>query len=256
MIYFVRTRHHYVPYDDLWTLARLSGYTVISIDDIPQHDAHDAVFIISPFNHEWENGIQLSGRLILWELEWRETPVSVPGLTETWASNLTYANRLGVKFVPLGSHSGLNTANGAHYPKRYDVTHLSYAPPRRQTIYHHFEMLGGTIAPTGWGAARDASLLESYAMLYVSQWDAYPAVAPLRLAICAAYGLPMIAERGWSIEPIKPHLLFMDEYLKLAETAFMLTRPQYYSTLADVGANLRYQLCEVMPFRRCVEEAL
>lgn len=255
MIYFVRTRHHYVPYDDFFLLATLSGYRVISFDDIPQYDAYDAVFIISPFNDEWSNGIQLQGRLILWELEWRETPISVPGLSETWVSNLTYANRLGVKYVPMGSHSGLNTAQ-AHYPKAYDVTHLSYEIPRRQTVYQDFSLLGGTIAPKGWGDERDKSLLQSHAMLYVSQWEHYPAVAPLRIALCAAYGLPMIAESGWSIEPLKPHLLFSANYDVLAERAYILTRPQHYDLLANMGAQIRYQLCEVMPFARCVENAL
>jgi len=127
----------YGSYVDFFNLAGLSGYKVIPLSELdPQSDN---TYIVTPLNGEWMQGWDKpKARIIHYELEWRvdwradvNTP---PGVAETWAADPAYAARIGARYVPMGSHIGLNECPDLHPTKMYDVAQLSYQTHRRQII--------------------------------------------------------------------------------------------------------------------------
>lgn len=228
------------------------------MDEIPREGVKNKSFIITPLNGEWMHGVVTDGRVILHDLEWRsERPYAV-GLSEVWASNPEYARRINAKYVLLGSHPDLGHPGfqNPDMPKIYDACHLSYITPRRQAVYDEFVRLGGILAPNAWGKDRHDILAGSRCMLYVAQSEDFPALAPLRAAIAAAYKLPLIAEIGWNLGKLKS-FIYECNYANLAFNSLDAVRLQMrIKHLPRLGNDLYEYLCIQNTFRVCVEEAL
>jgi hypothetical protein len=257
-VVFCKTRHHYDSYSDFFTLAELSGYPVIYLDEMDIDDA-SKTYIFSPSNGEcpeagWQGASgQPKARIIHWLLEWVDEVKPIPGVSEVWASVQAYAKKLGVRYVPLGSHHKLaGNDNGRTWEKRYEFAALMYWNPRRLPLRREIESAGFTIAPNGWGQERHEILSQSRAMLHLHQWDEYPYAAPLRWAIAAAYQLPVVAERG--------------EYESFYESSGMIFSPQgnwfeayrfvHAGTMGFIGERFHQWLCHEMNFRTLVEAAV
>lgn len=198
-IIFVRTRHHYVPYDDFFRLAELSGYPVIYVDEMLQHDSKDTTFIISPVNGEWNTRPRgyTQGRVILYQLEWNwdgehNTPSCVD---EVWNCDPAHAAKNGFRYVPMGSNDALNCL-GTIESKLYDVALLSYQTPRRQVITNQLLHKYLTLSQIEqlWGEDRTLKLLMSRTMVHVHQREDTKGIAPLRWCLAAAHHLPIISE--------------------------------------------------------------
>lgn len=275
-VYFVCMREmldgYYDGYKDWRRLAELSGYEVIWLDEIDP--ASDNTYILSPLNGSWENGWEHpKARIILWDLEWRlekgahdwgtsllKTP---PGVSEVWASDKWYAGILQerattpVKYVPLGSHPGLVEDN-APTVDPFDVTFQAYIWGRRNTMADTVMQQGLTIAPSRWNPDRDALLKNTAAMLHVHQWEKdgiiIKTVAPLRFAIAAAYGLPLISEQVQNRDMFDGVVLFSD-YDAMPAYANTLVR-RYQAELQERGQALHELLCVENSFRSFVEAAL
>lgn len=193
-IFFVRTAYHYSQYQDFFRLAALSGFYTIDLADIPK-DAPDSVFIISPYNDEWCDGVETSGRVIHWDLEWRDEAPKVPGLFETWASDRWYADRNGCRFVPMGSHKDLVPTFQTYGIPKYDVTWQAYeGPDRRQRV---FAPLKGMykVGPNAWSRKRDEILGQTALLVHVHQHDEWPCLPSLRFAFAASAYIPVLSER-------------------------------------------------------------
>lgn len=254
---FARTRHDYGSYADFWTLVELSGYRTCYVDEIDAADP-DATYIFTPANGETTAGWHKpKARIIHWLLEWTgDLTGNPPGVSETWVSNRTYADLLNAKFVPMGSHPGLMFER-ADVPreKRYDLVHLFYMIPRRSAVIGALLKQSLQIAPSGWGRERHDSLLHSRMMLNVHQHAEYPALAPLRIALAAAYKLPIVTEGGWSVEPVERAVLVYP-YDELARVIPCLVDPAYEEPLRRKGEQLYQIMCVENSFGKFVQAAL
>lgn len=265
-VYFVRMREmldgYYDGYRDYFRLAELSGYPVIWLDEIdPQSDN---TYILSPLNGSWHNGWESpKARIVLHDLEWRlsegghtwdKNELTIPpGVAEVWASDKWYANIIGAKYVPLGSHSGLVEGNPPT-ADHFDVTLQAYIWGRRNTLCDNLVKEGLTIAPSKWNPDRDALLKNTTAFLHVHQWEGIATVAPLRFAIAAAYAMPLISEPVQDRDLFDGVVLFCD-YDAMPAYAKTLTR-RWQAELRERGQALHNLLCVDNSFRSFVEAAL
>ena len=267
MITFVRTRHFYQSYTDFWKLVELSNFPTIYVDELrPQEEG---IFIVAPMNGEWRPHLdnhkgRRNAHLILWNLE---RPSGSAGairnyardnwellhnryLDEIWVSDAQLADETLLRYVKLGSHPDLGRP-GNWQDKIYDLIHLSYEIPRRVQIYKNFV---GRIAPNAWPPDRDQYLRKSRFALNVHQ-DNHPFQEPLRFALFAAYGLPIISESlirsyPWDAQTIKTF-----NYADLvANVQKILEEP--YNEYAQMGMRGRKLLCHEYPFRANVELAV
>lgn len=254
-VLFARPRWQYDSYSDVYRLIALSGYPLVFYDEIDA--ASDNTYILTVANGETEKGWpDARARLILWDLEWHVdgAPI-IPGVSEVWASDAWYAQRIGARYVPMGSHEGLaaGETNGAVH---YDFAMMSYYTYRRQWIRDRLLERGLTLAPNAWGDARHAALSGARAMLHVHQHDNINTVAPGRFALAAAYRLPVISERldDWGI--FNHGCLLCCDYPNLIVFADMWLRRNEARVLADYGRALHNLLCRDHTFRTGVEAAL
>lgn len=255
-VIFARTRWHYEPYDDWFKLAELSGFSMCFVDEIPKCGVKDKVYIVSPVNGEWKQGIETDARIILWHIEYGFDKPNIPGVSEVWASDSWYAKTLGAKHVLMGSHPALNLRPNDRHIRRYDVAWLAYTPPRRETILTWMREAGLTVAPNGWGQERHAILSQSACMVAVHQLEDFHCMPPLRLALCAAYHLPYITETPFEISPFTHEQVITAGYGSLADTVAYWTRRMPEQDLQAYGEALFEYLCIDHSFRREVERAL
>lgn len=257
-IVFARTRHTYESYADYFRLIELSGFPLIYIDEIPQEGVKDNVYILTPANGEWQHGIQTDGKVIHYQLEWcthpNDSPISPPGTSETWSMDKWQSERIGARYVPIGSHPGLvhEPLHGRCQPD-YDVALLSYMTNRRKQAAYDLNMRGLRIAPNGWGSERHHILRRTSAMLHIHQHDDVPGVAALRLALAAAYQLPVITEACADYGIFTHTHLLMSDYANLADFVQMWTRRNEARILEDYGRALHSLLCVEKTFRKVIE---
>jgi hypothetical protein len=245
---FCKPRHVYDSYTDFWTLVDLCGYESIYIDELKVKAVDETYIVVTPdINHEWKKP---KARIIFWLLEWYGDYEAPPGTAETWVSNQTFAEMKGLRFVPVGSHEGLGEARNGD---TYDIAHMSYdGIHRRNRLFGKLRGRGVSIAPNGWGDTRHITLMNTRAMLHIHQQAEYPAIAPLRASLAAAYHMPFISENGWSIEPYNDTIITHD-----------------YETMDDAipaileGADLplyaeafHQKLCHELRFDKVVEASL
>lgn len=274
-VWFVKTRYQdigYVPYQDWFKLAELSGYPTCYLDEMDVHDA-SKTYIITPLNGEWIGGWpDAKARVILWELEWRrdwraeiDTP---PGVAETWASDKAYAEKIGARYVILGSHADLAAPlipkENAHLEEawlqelpQYDIAFMAYLDPsRRKHLYNELTLTGLRFAPNGWNDQRHIALKRSRLMVHIHQWDNLPYIAPLRWCIAAAYSLPLISESVVDRGKFGYGHFMTADYDHLVPFTLQWLRPENANVLADYGRALHGFLCKENTFRKCVEAAL
>jgi len=150
----------------------------------------------------WHDGTTRHGypearaRIIAYNIEWYDDVdyTNIPGV-EVWTPDAWWAERKGIRYVPMGGHSGLRLDDDRDYEKRYDVATLWAQSYRRYVGQAQLTSNGLSIAPNGWGQERHEVLSQSRAMIQVHQNDGLPTVAPTRWCLAAAYCLPSIRSR-------------------------------------------------------------
>lgn len=249
---FARPRWNYDSYSDLYSLITLSGFPLIYFDEIDE--SSDNTYICTMINGENEHGWQPGrARVIVWDLEWRlqGDPPNIPGISEMWASDRWYAEQIGARYVPLGSHPGLNPTPEMSIEKQFDFTMLAYMTPRRERIAHDLRGRGLRMTGNAWGEQRHNYLVQSRAMLNVHQHDWAATTAPQRFALAAAYKLPMISEAACDPGVFADCVLWSG-YGALVD----FTSNQLRGDLHEYGEALYELLCVSIPFRTCVERSL
>lgn len=277
-ITFVRTRHLYESYQDFWRLVELSGFPIIYVDELDI--SKSGVHIVCPMNGEWrphifnQKGKIFNAHLILWNLErpsgsagsvgqygrnarmlmggiWEETgqPSGIKFIDEVWVSDRKLADDQNLRFVVLGSDEGLGSPGD---DKEYSFCHMSYEVPRRISIYKHF--LRDLIGPNSWGAERDQVLKRSKFALNVHQ-DIHWYQEPLRFALFAAYGLPIISESLYDSFP------WSDEYMVTAIWDNLVGKMKQvlsedYDPYRQMGLRARERMCNEYQFGKVVKEAV
>lgn len=258
-IRFARTRHHYPQYDDFWNIVHLAGFPIVYLDEVDWQDA--ATVIFTPKNGELNIPPDCRARAIWWNLErcHRDEPPTDMAhpfkpdvVDEVWASDRAMAEWSGARYVFLG---GVEQAVEFDYrqPRTFDVITLMYWSQRRQAIQHaltsRFKM-----APNGWGDERHRAILASRLMVSAHQ-DEYPWMEPIKFALCAMYGLPILSEvcadsGHWEAGR---HYLATN-LLDLPTYAEYLLRDDV--ALSRLAANAWRLVVREHPFRREVEAAV
>lgn len=245
----------YRSYVDFFRLADLAGYPIIPVSKIDPDS--DNTYIFTPANGETIHGWPgAKAQIILWQLEWMLTDEhnTPPGVRRVWASDAWFAKDCGFEYVPVGSDVRLNEV-GRDFPtdRPYDVSLLSYQTGRRQVITQQLINKGLRLAPVGnlWGRQRSVALLQSHVMLHVHQHDHIPGIAPLRWALAAAHGLPMITES------VRERGIFTNSYMVQASYEFLAEFTVHMlkdeRLLRDYANGLRQLLCEDYTFKKVVE---
>ncbi len=266
MITFVRTRHEYMSYMDFWRLVELSKFPTIYVDELDV--SKDGVYIVCPMNGEWRPHIDnqsdklRNAHLILWNLERPSGSAGSVGqyaadnrelqakrhIDDIWHSDQRLAHETGQSFIVLGSDERLAVSGNSE--KKYNFCHMSYMTDRRKRIYNGFPQ--ETIGQNCWPPERDDILRKSRFALNVHQ-DNHPYQEPLRFALFAAYGLPILSESIFESFP------WGDEFMITAGYDHLIQRMNEllgdgYSHWQAIGRKAKERMCREFNFRRMVED--
>ncbi len=261
-VMFVKTRYQdigYGSYVDLWRLVELSGYPVCYVDEIDAYDSTKC-YIISPLNDEWLKGWPGAKARIIhleleWRTDWRANVNEPPGVSEVWCGDKWYAAQIGARYVPIGSHPGLNEEQHSQKLIGWDVAFMGYtAPARRAKVLHEMYEAGLTIAPNAWEQERSRLLYKCACMVAIHQFDGMPTIAPLRMCIAAAHRLAVISETVYDTGLFYGYIDCFS-YAGLAHMAKVTIRNPY-NKLKEQGESLYHLLCEGYTFRHAIERAL
>lgn len=251
---FVAPRTSYPSYADLWKLVELAGFEMVHQDEIDLADGNRVYIFTGP------DGIpdcsNANARTIFWQLEYvgdYTDQANIHTVGEIWSSDPEHASLTGAKFVLMGSHKGLNPTLDRADSYRYDLSMLAYMTPRRETIKDALSDYEWAPDYPGHGTAFRHDILRSTClMLNVNQFDA-PALTPLRLALAAAYSLPVLAERVPNIKPYGKGVIWATYGQLAAKAKKLLADDDARATAREALYEL---LCEEHPFFDCVMEAL
>lgn len=251
---FVRGWHEYESYVDYWRLVELAGFSTCRLDEMRLDDP-DATYIVTPLNGETQPGFPgARARIILWDLEWHEPYPTPPGIAALWASDAWYAAHIGAAFVPLGSHPDLVPVFNEPDAAVWDVCLLAYPSLRRQPFYHALQERGLSLAPNGWGAARNHVLRHSRAMVHVHQHDAFPCIPAQRFALAASARIALVSEACTDPTPFVAGMDFISVPAReLPDAVARVVRGRHTRALAY---NLHERACVEFPFRLNVLNAL
>jgi len=266
-IVFARTRYTYDSYTDFWKLVELSEFPVVYVDEIDTTIPRVS-YIASPFNGEFFgiDGARAPGtKIYLWNLE---RPGGSGSLEEYKRSNLEHikngyiddvivsdsslAQLTKFHYVALGSHEGLGTPWNT---KLFGFIHLMCYSNRRGFLFDtpskpKDSFAGCGIAPNGWGEERHYNLQRSWYMLNVHQ-DEHQYLEPLRFALAAAYGLPILSE-NLTAKPFPYNdgvIQFPLDQIGPAMMSAMRGRHQ----LSQMGNTMRDFVLKHQTFRQCIE---
>lgn len=258
---FVFSEKQYDSYADIRRLVELSGFESITTKKINAFNSRPYI-VVSPEPIPDLNG--LKSRVICWQLEYAgEYASNYNGFEgEIWASDKAWADKHNAKYVLMGSHDGLNSGMSADFTKDmreqtiqfdYDVTMLGYMIPRRQAIKAKLADLKWPIDYPGHNTIeRNNVLLNTRLMLHVHQHDNAPFVAPQRVAIAAAYRMPMVSETVADPGALDDVL----RYASYDEIPDKVNKTLRYKGVKSLGERLHQFLCVENTFRKCVMEAL
>jgi hypothetical protein len=272
-VIFAKPVYKYDSYTDFWQLVELSDFPIISVSDIDI--TQDKIIITAPMNGDYKehfvgdldhyqetgeitggqlmyqkiSGLSRLAHLIVWNLERPSSSGSVGEYAkesmewitrhrycdEVWVSDSALADEAMLRYVTLGSDYGLGEINDQ---KRYDVTHQSSTgvlhAMRRTNIYNNLKNVG----PNAWpweNPSRHDILMESKFALNIHQ-DNWGYCEPLRFALFAAYGLPIISETLTNSFPYNGDIQQFP-----------------YHNIVD---SLRKKLCEDLQFGKVVRQAV
>lgn len=266
-ITFCITRHKYDSYDVFFKLVELSGFPVCYVDDVDV--SKEGVYIVCPMNGEWrphidnQEGKPRYAHLILWNLERPSGSAGSVGnyakanreliyrrhVDEVWCSDRRLAEETQLRFVVLGSDEGLGEPSNE---KRYSFCHMSYEVPRRVNVYKHFN--GDTIGPNCWPPERDEVLKASRFALNIHQ-DIHPFQEPLRLALFAAYGLPVVTESIFDPYPWDSDIAIFSDYDSIV-SRLKQALSEDYEPYKQMGLRARERMTRDYQFGKVVREAV
>lgn len=268
-ITFVKTRHVYDSYIDFIRLAELSDFPLVYSDEVDI--AKEGVYIHIVMNGDVEEHLRNeinSGKvryahLILWNLERPSGSAGSVGnyakrhrqliydrfFDEIWVSDKRLAEETQLRFVVLGSDEGLGSVGDE---KQYNLVHMSYEIPRRTNIYKHFNQ--DSIGPNSWPPERDEVLRLSRFALNIHQ-DIHPFQEPLRLALFAAYGLPVISETIFDAYPWDSEVAIFSGYDSIVHR-LRQALDEDYTPYREMGIRARERMTQQFQFGKVVREAV
>ncbi len=254
---FIFPAKDYPSYSDIKRLVALSGFEARTLKQIDAF-SRQPLIIVSPEPLPDLTGVK--ARVIAWQLEYAgDYTHNYDGFAgEVWASDKAWADARGARYVLMGSHEGLASGLWARVSDNdpmpdYDVTMLGYMTPRRQAVKAQLPDLRWPEDYPGYDTnARRAILDSTRLMLHVHQHENAPFLAPQRIALAAAYHMPVVSETTPGLGDLEA----------VVDTASYEDLPKVVSarlknkTLGNEGELLYHFLCVEHPFRTCVLEGL
>lgn len=254
---FCTSKKQYSSYTDVLTLVSLSGFQTITLEQARFSDPSQVYIILSPQQPPDLTGARC--KFIWWTLEYGgEYEPDLSGWRgEVWASDPAWATAHDAKFVLMGSHPALMSKEYGHQAHwEYDYLMLAYLTPRREAVLRQLSDFRTPDDPyPGYGVERHHQLCGSHLMLHVHQRDDTHAIAPQRIALAAAYKLPLICERVPDAGVYEQYIPFV-EYENLNAEVRSQVGMYDAGMVQERGERLHRWLCEEHTFRMSVEEAL
>lgn len=251
---FIFPDKDYPSYTDVRRLVELSGFRWLHQSHVSVADAYAAPLIFLSPEQPFRMAYQ-PPRAIWWSLEYggEYEPDLSNWHGEVWASDPAWAKAHDAKFVLMGSHPALKPPELSDMSRGgYDYLMLAYMTHRRQVIQQQLADLRTPMNPyPGYGLERHNQLNEARLMLHVHQGD-WQAIAPQRIALAAAYKLPVISE-SVPEEGAYGHQVAFVPYAELPE---LVRKATQNGVLHILGNELHRFLCIENTFRACVERAL
>lgn len=288
-IVFVRTRHNYDSYQDFFKLVELSNFSTCYVDEVDV--SKPLVYIVTPMNGEWrphinnqnKDGKIVNAHLILWNLErpsgstgsvgeyGRQCRYLIYGLWENgkevngngeksygrfvddvWVSDRRLAQETKLRFIVLGSDSGLGLPSKE---KQYSICHMSYlGPDRRRGLFDKLKNEKISIGPNCWPPERDEILKKSRFAVNVHQ-DSHPFQEPLRFALFAAYGLPIITETIYDSYPWSDEFMVYSDYDGIIDKIKSIVN-ENYDRYEEMGLKARERMCYDFQFGDMVRQTV
>jgi hypothetical protein len=248
----------YPSYTDVRRLVELSGFEAYRQSDTPFIDGGTYIHLSPEQPYRTDPALRLPTRAIWWSLEYggEYEPDLSNWRGDVWASDPAWAKAHGAKFVLLGSHPDLKPPELSD-PSRgeFDYLMLAYQTQRRQVIQQQLADLRTPSNPyPGYGMERHHQLCASRLMLHVHQGE-WQAIAPQRIALAAAYKLPVVHEDVPNVGEYGKHVAFAS-YNELQGFVRGETKETGVAARERWGADLHHFLCVENTFRACVERAL
>jgi len=281
-IVHVQTRYVYDSYHDLRKLFALAGFRTVYVDEVDI--SQPVTYIVSPMNGEWRPHIDnehASGKLhqcdlILWNIERAGggDTKSVGNYTRAnwdliyqrhvdrvWVSDRRLAQETGLHYAVLGSHPDFGEP-GDVTNKIWDITHMSYVNGRRSSVLDRLSKFDGydqfnqedRISHNCWPPERDKVLQASRWALSIHQ-DTGPFCEPLRFALFAAYGLPILSETVYDAYPYgEDTMVFAGHHDLVGVMQRLLGDP--YRSYQEMGLRCREMMTEEFEFGKMVRKAV
>ncbi len=246
---FVRTRQIYRSYADFWKLVEVSGFPTCYVDQMNLHDP-SACYIMTYMNDEWLNRTGVA-HVIHWNMEFfpeTESHAFRHGIKERWSCDKAHADSEGIAYVPIGSDYRLCNGDYVTEHMAYDVAFMGCMSERRVRIYNVLCRQHIRVAPNLNGfEGRQYVLAQTRMVVHVHQTER-KAISPLRLAVAAAHGLPVLCET--CDDPgIHADVCPFADYDALVEGVQLgLAR----NDLRFFARLLQQKLCERHTFEKCV----
>lgn len=280
-IKFAHTRYVYDSYVDMRALINLSGIGQCYIDEIRPYE--DIIYIVYCINGEFRPHIDnhrsesKKAKICYWALE---RPCGEPKnekqkqdefiagnlellnkgyIDEVWFSDrntATYHKDPRAIFMPMGSDTNIFQGPKAWEisNKRYDYIYLSYLTHRRSLVLdrlkENFKMRERTNC---WGNEREEGLRNSKFLINIHQ-DVHPMSEPVRLALAAAAGIPVISETIQDPFPMVPNEHFIQGPWSDLLTIIKTQHTKNYHPLMEMGKKLHNLLCNDYKFGKSIKE--
>lgn len=255
-------------YEDIRCLIELSNFTFCPLNSV--NLSRRSIYIFWQLNELVQSFLSRVPKThrrattIWWNLERAFRPMNansevVPAyethlidlVDQIWLSDPYYVASFAnshARFVLLASDERLGTH--PEMKKIWDFAHISYPTERRKAVLNELQNL--RIAPNAWGETRHQILKKSQMMLNVHQ-DEFPVMPPLRIAIAAAYQLPVISE-SVRIIPREYESLIFASIGTIPER--VRNQLQDHNWLTQAGTHLYDSLCKKTNFCKEVLRAL
>lgn len=255
---FILPDKEYPSYTDMRRLMRLSGFDTCLMSEARWHDPGETYIVVTPEPLPVLD--RPTAKVIAWVMEY--TGEYEPDLSgwggQVWASDPAWAASHHAQYVPLGSHPNLNADPDDMPPPKWDAVFVGYMTPRRVNMLSMIQDVkwAETDYP-GYGKTRHDMLVRSRVMFHVHQHENAEYLAPLRIALAAAYRLPVVSEAVYDPGVYAAAVRF-SAYADLPRALHDELAGTGYDdpTQMERGTALHNLLCYERPFGRCVMEAL
>jgi len=188
-------------------------------------------------------------------------PPPLQYVDRVWVSDRELAKITGLHYAVLGSHPNFGEP-GPVDGKRWDITHISALNGRRSWVLDDLsknksykpEVWDDIISPNAWPPQRDDILKKSRFALNIHQ-DNGPFSEPLRFALFAAYGLPILSETILDAYPYGTDTMAFAQHHDLANTMRrMMHEP--YDPWRELGLRCREMMTTEFEFGKMVRKAV